>query len=72
MTALAIRDGMSRAAYGAPLARRKPRLQSELDGEHPPRIADRQYLAERYQPPPRSTRFEPVPGPVGSTDGELE
>ena len=38
---------------------RKPSLMRRLDGGRPLRLADRQRSAEKPQPPPRPTRYEP-------------
>lgn len=46
---------------------RNPRKLYRSDGVLMPRRADRQYPALTSQPPPRTTRYEPVGGPVGST-----
>lgn len=40
-------------------ATRKPRLLFRFDGSFLLRFADRQFLAELFQLPPRFTRFEP-------------
>ena len=47
-------------SYTAELkATRKPRLLFRFDGSFLLRFADRQFLAELFQLPPRFTRFEP-------------
>ena len=50
---------------------RKPRLPYRSPGPRQMRDADRQNHAGKYQLPPRTTRSEPVAGPVGSSVGDF-
>ena len=60
------------AAYSLEFrATRKPMWLFRLDGVNLPRYPDRQCADTMLQPPPRSTRFQPVSGPGGSFDGSL-
>ena len=51
-------------------ATRKPRILLRYDGSSSKRSADRQLPGPPLQPPPRSTRSEPLPWPTGSVPPE--
>jgi hypothetical protein len=51
---------------------RNPKPSLWTDGSRLKRYAERQYKAYSYQPPPRITRSEPLPGPTGSVAAALE